>query len=223
MAASTTASSPRERADKRFGPKTRGRTSSNEGTFHRHLSLLGNIHIGDWINGYFSSVPDLFPSPGLSYPLDSTTAFDQDGVDWFSDDGILARKPCAPNISDHWILRSAFACRPPVIEAQIKVVSVENRDGITVGDIIDNVRAWYKKPPTEDLRLQVIERMRELLVWGESDVFDLDGFETREEMLADLYNRQIVVDVLLQQGMRAKPDDDGGILFECFVNWTSEE
>jgi hypothetical protein len=113
------------------------------------LSLLGNIHIGDWINGYFSSVPDLFPSPGLSYPLDSTTAFDQDGIDWFSDDGILARKPCAPNIRDHRILRSAFACRPPVIEAQIKVVSwmcdevsVENRDGITVGDIIDNVRAW---------------------------------------------------------------------------------
>jgi hypothetical protein len=35
--------------------------------------------------------------------------------------------------------------------------------------------------------------MRELLVWGESDVFGLDGVETREEMVADLYNRQIVV------------------------------
>ena len=51
----------------------------------------------------------------------------------------------------------------------------------------------YKKPPTEDLRQQVIERMRELLVWRESDVFSLDGFETREEMLADLYDRQTVV------------------------------
>jgi hypothetical protein len=113
------------------------------------LSLLGNIHIGDWINGYFSSVPDLFPSPGLSYPLDSKTAVDQYGVDWFSDDGVLARKPCAPNTRDHPILCSAFACRPPVIEAQIRVVSwmcdkvsVENRDGITVGDIVDSVHAW---------------------------------------------------------------------------------
>jgi hypothetical protein len=113
------------------------------------LSLLGNIHIGDWINGYFSSIPDLFPSPGLLYPSDSTTAFDQDGVDWFSDDGLLAKNPCAPNIRDHPILFSAFACRPPVIGARIRVVSwmfheisVENRDGLTVGDILDNVRAW---------------------------------------------------------------------------------
>jgi hypothetical protein len=28
---------------------------------------------------------------------------------------------------------------------------------------------------------------------GRVDVFGLDGFETREEMLADLHNRQIVV------------------------------
>jgi hypothetical protein len=110
---------------------------------------MGNIHIGDWIHGYFSTIPDLFPSPGHSYPPASMVAFDQDGVDWFSDDGLLARKPCAPNIRDHPILRSAFACRPPVIEAQIRVVSwmcdkvsVENRDGITVGDIVDSVHAW---------------------------------------------------------------------------------
>jgi hypothetical protein len=39
----------------------------------------------------------------------------------------------------------------------------------------------------------VIERMRELQLWRESDVFTLDRFETREDMLGDLYDRQTVV------------------------------
>jgi hypothetical protein len=110
--------------------------------------LFGSINIGDWINGYFSSVPDLFPSPGRSYPSFVITAFDQTGIDWLAADGILASGPCAPNISEHIILYSAFACQPPVAEAHIKVgwmsdrIKVENQDGITVGDVVDAIHAW---------------------------------------------------------------------------------
>jgi hypothetical protein len=76
------------------------------------------------------------------------TAFDQSGVDWLAEDGLLDVRPCAPNIADHVILYSAFASQPPVVEAHIKVdwmsdsVPVENHDGITVGDVMDKIREW---------------------------------------------------------------------------------
>lgn len=120
---------------------------------HRHLSLLGSINIGDWINGYFSSVPDLFPSAGRPYPDSAVTAFDQTGVDWLAEDGLLVVRPCAPNIADHVILYSAFASNPPVVEAHIKVdwmsdsVPVENHDGITVGDVMDKICEWSVTAP----------------------------------------------------------------------------
>jgi hypothetical protein len=46
------------------------------------------------------------------------------------------------------IIYSAFASQPPVVEAHIKVdwmtdsVSVENHDGITVGDVMDKICEW---------------------------------------------------------------------------------
>jgi hypothetical protein len=76
------------------------------------------------------------------------TAFDQTGVDWLSEDGLLAARPCAPNIADHVILYSAFASQRPVIEAHIKLgwksdrIRVENHDGITVGDVMDAIFEW---------------------------------------------------------------------------------
>ncbi|RSH92143.1 hypothetical protein EHS25_008558 [Saitozyma podzolica] len=196
---------------------------------HRHLSLLGSINIGDWINGYFSSIPDLFPSAGRPYPDSAVTAFDQSGVDWLAEDGLLDVRPCAPNIADHVILYSAFASQPPVVEAHIKVdwmsdgVPVENHDGITVGDVMDKIREWYKQPPTDSLRLLVLERMRDSLGLEDAVMTDLDGLDTREALLEELYDQESALGEVAQQGVRVSVDGDEGLVFDCFVDWVLAE
>lgn len=109
---------------------------------------MGNINFGDFLCGYFSTIPDLFSLPGRPFPEFANTAFDDDGVDWDEEDGILRRMPCAPNLSDHPLLASAFACQPPVSNMRIKLydfadtIPLENEHGITVKDVIDVLRRW---------------------------------------------------------------------------------
>jgi hypothetical protein len=54
-------------------------------------------------------------------------------------------------------------------------------------------RNRYKKPPTEELRQQVLDRMLESLGWDGSNLIVLNKFETREAMLGELYDRESVV------------------------------
>jgi hypothetical protein len=109
---------------------------------------MGNINFGDFLCGYFSTIPDLFSLPGRPSPEFAVTAFDDDGVDWDEEDGILRKTPCAPNISDHPLLASAFACRPPVAKIRLKLyefvdmICVQNEDGISVKDVTDVLRDW---------------------------------------------------------------------------------
>jgi hypothetical protein len=113
---------------------------------HRHISLLGNVLIGDFAKGYFSSVPDLFPLPGRSYPYLCFTAQDQAPIDWDEDDGISRRDILSPMLRGHPILECAFACMPPVAQLRVQVVlgvepmTVQNPSGVTVDD--DALAAW---------------------------------------------------------------------------------
>ncbi|RSH89791.1 HisKA [Saitozyma podzolica] len=105
------------------------------------------------------------------------------------ENGILRKTPC-PNISDHPLLASAFACRPPVAKIRLKLyefedtICVQNEAGITVKDVIDVMRDWYDGPVDIKQSAALSDYVERRLPLLDANAFnDLKTFTNREHLL----------------------------------------
>ncbi|RSH82309.1 hypothetical protein EHS25_006019 [Saitozyma podzolica] len=187
---------------------------------------MGNINFGDFLCGYFSTIPDLFSLPGRPFSESANTAFDDDGVDWDEEDGILRRMPCAPNLSDHPLLASAFASQPPVANMRIKLydfadtIPLENEHGITVKDVIDVLRRWYDGPVEPKMAAMLSRHVEHHLPFLDPGTFgDFAVFVNREHMLQTLYSMQAAQGRLTYHGFHIDMQADGDVMLSMTAKW----
>ncbi|KAI9637655.1 uncharacterized protein MKK02DRAFT_43581 [Dioszegia hungarica] len=114
---------------------------------HPFIAETGSIEFGRFLAGETALLP---------MQACSVATLESQGLDWSVEDAASAewKERNYRRIEEHPLLTRAFATNPPVAEMKIMIqgfkVTLINRDGVTVKDVIYNLNRYLEKPLSKE-------------------------------------------------------------------------